>query len=102
MDHTSLILGPVVTEKAERQKAQTPHVYALRVHPQATKVDIAHALERLFHVEIAKVRVMRVRSKSRNTGRGSLMEKRQEYKKAIVTLKEKSKPLDLAALKTIS
>jgi large subunit ribosomal protein L23 len=98
MDLSQVILGPIVTEKAERQKAAGPrHAYTMRIDPNATKVEVKKALLRYYDIEVEKVRVMRVRPKTRALGDGGVMEKRHSFKKAIVTLAPKSKPLDLAS-----
>ncbi len=97
MDLSKVILGQVVTEKAERLKSD--RTYTLRVAPKATKVDIKAALKRYYDVYATSVRVMRVMPKSRNF-RGGVMQKRHPYKKVLVTLESKSKPLDIATFKT--
>lgn len=100
MDLTRIILGAVVTEKAERLKSHRS--YTLRVAPAATKVEIKNALTKHFDVEIEAVRISRLPRKFRIVGKGTAMEKRHAAKKAIVTLTAKSKTLDLAAFKTAS
>jgi len=98
MDLTRVILGPVVTEKAEHQKVGAK-TYALRVSSQATKVDIQAALKRIYDVDTVSVRIIRTGGKTRAFGRARTMQKRHPYKKAIVQLAPKSKALDLTALK---
>lgn len=97
MDLSRVIIGQVVTEKSERLKGQ--RTYTLRVTPKATKVDVRAALKRYYDVEAVSVRVMRVSAKSRRF-RGGIMEKRHPFKKVMVTLEPKSKPLDIATFKT--
>ncbi|OIO53568.1 50S ribosomal protein L23 [Candidatus Peregrinibacteria bacterium CG1_02_54_53] len=100
MSYARIILGPVVTEKAERLKAAARHAYTLWVAKSATKVDVKSALEHFYDIEVASVRVMRTRSKRRSFGAAAqTMVKRAAMKKVIVTLKSKSKPLDLATFK---
>lgn len=100
MDFSRTILGAVVTEKAERQKATDRHVYTLWVSKSATKIDVKAALEHLYDIDVADLRVMRTRSKRRSFGSaGQIMVKRAAMKKMMVTLKPKSKPLDLASFK---
>ena len=94
MEPTSVILGPVVTEKAEAQKAARK-TYSLLVNPKATKIDVKNALRKLYGVSVSSVRVMRVRSKARSLGAGRVFTKRHAAKKMLVTLSEKSAPLDL-------
>jgi large subunit ribosomal protein L23 len=103
MDLTRVIIGPVVTEKAERLKAgDDVHTYTLRVAPTATKIDIKNALKAFYNVEVVKVRIMRTQPKTRLMPMGGTMEKRHAFRKALVTLAKKSKPLDLAAFQTVS
>ncbi len=97
MDLSRIIIGQVMTEKAERQKAVRS--VTLRVDPAATKVDVKNALKRYFDVEATSVRVQRVGGKSRELGAGRQMQKRAPYKKMTVTLHPKSKQLDLAQFK---
>lgn len=98
MDLSRVILGPIQTEKAERQKTDTK-TYSLRVSPRSTKVDIKAALKKIYDVDALDVRVMRVGGKTRAIGRTRTMQKRHPYKKAIVKLASKSKTLDLTAFK---
>lgn len=100
MDLTQIILGAIVTEKAERGKAQRS--YTLRVVKSATKIDIKKALKRYYDIDAESVRVMRVVPKERLIGSGRTIVKRHSWKKALVTLSEKSKPLDLVQFKTLS
>ncbi|MEK7136719.1 MAG: 50S ribosomal protein L23 [Patescibacteria group bacterium] len=98
MDLTNVILGEVVTEKAERLKIRK--VATLRVHPHATKIDVRNALRQYFGVDPKEVRITKVRSKHRLIGRGRRIEKRANEKRALVTLGIKSKPLDLTKFQT--
>ncbi len=98
MELSKVILGPVVTEKAERQKAQ--NTYTLRVSGQATKIDVKNALRKYYDVDVESVRALRTVAKTRVIGPGKTMEKRHSHKHMIVRLTKKSKNLDLAAFKT--
>ncbi len=98
MQLTSVIIGPVVTEKAERQK--TMGTYTIVVHPDATKVDVKNALRKFYDVEVASVRSLRTRPKTRVLGQGSVMEKRHRSKRMIIRLTKKSKSLDLMNFQT--
>ncbi|OGJ59463.1 50S ribosomal protein L23 [Candidatus Peribacteria bacterium RIFCSPHIGHO2_01_FULL_51_9] len=93
MDLTRVILGPIVTEKAERLKAT--HMFTFRVHPEATKVDIKNALRRFFDCTASSVRIAWIGPKYRPIRRG-VMCKRDPFKKATITLAKGSKPIDLA------
>lgn len=97
MNLAHVIIGPVVTEKAERLKTQG--TYVLRVKPEATKVDLKNALRMFYDVEVASVRVLRTTPKTRIVGQGSVMEKRHRTKRMIVRLTKKSKALDLTTFR---
>lgn len=99
MDLSRVILGPVETEKAERLKGVS-RTYTLRVAPGSTKVDVIAALAKYYDVEATSVRVMRMPSKVRLVGRGRTLTKRKAFKKVMVTLSTKSKPLDIANFKS--
>lgn len=98
MDPARFILGPVLTEKAERLKSQ--RTYTLRVSPAATKTEIVHALESRFDVDIESVRALSVRPKRREARTGRWRTKRHAWKKVLVTLTPKSKTLDLSSFRT--
>lgn len=98
MELTRIITGQIVTEKSERQKA-TSRTYTLKVHPSATKVDVTRALESFFDVKVQSVRMHWLRPKLRALGAARQMTKRHRSKRAIVTLTEKSKALDLSTFK---
>lgn len=97
MELSQVILGPVVTEKAERLKAADVHKHTLRVHPHATKIDVKNALHHFYDLQIKSVRIVKVGPKTRALQDGTETQKRHPFKKAIVTLAPKSKPLDLAS-----
>jgi large subunit ribosomal protein L23 len=103
MELSRVIIGPVVTEKAERLKAgDKTHVYTLWVSPDCTKIEVRKALERFYDVSVSSVRAMRTQAKTRALGAGKMMEKRHAGKKVLVTLTPKSKALDLAAFQVQS
>lgn len=87
-DPREVIVRPVVTERSmelSTGEAGEPQ-YAFIVARDANKVEIKSAVERLFNVEVAKVRTMNYRGKARRVGRH--LGKRPAYKKAIVKLKD--------------
>lgn len=96
MDLSRVILGPVVTEKAERLKAERK-TYTIRVAPAATKIEVQKALKEFYDIDIVRIRVIRTRGKMRILGQGKVMEKRHPTKKMMVTLTSGSKALDLTA-----
>jgi large subunit ribosomal protein L23 len=66
--------------------------YTFKVATDANKVEIAAAIEKLFGVEVAKVNTVNVRGHKRRMGR--YVGTTAAWKKAVVTLSEKSKTID--------
>jgi len=82
--HYDTILAPVITEKATVLTEQNKVVF--RVAMDATKDEIAAAVEELFKVRVVKVNTLITKGKTKRF-RG-LLGKRSDVKKAIVTLQE--------------
>lgn len=102
MELSTVILGPVVTEKSERLKAAGPrHKHTLLVRQDATKIDVKNALRRYYDVQVESVRVLKTKAKKRKLPDGRIMEKRHAAKKMLVTLKPKSKTLDLSTFGSV-
>ena len=82
----SILRRPILlTEKSARQKSQKQVVF--EVAPTANKVQIKHAIELLFEgVKVDSVNTLIMRGKFRRMGRG--VAKMQNWKKAIITLKD--------------
>jgi len=98
MDLSRVIIGPVVTEKAERQKVN--RTYTLHVAHKANKIDVKNALSKYYDVEVTSVRAQRVPGKVRSSRGSGTRQKRHPMKKVMVTLSPKSKALDLAAFRS--
>ena len=82
--HYDTIVSPVITEKATMLSEQNKVVF--RVAPNATKPQIAEAIENLFKVSVVKVNTLNVKGKTKRfRGREG---KRSDVKKAIITLAE--------------
>jgi large subunit ribosomal protein L23 len=82
--HYDTILSPVITEKATMLSEQNKVVF--RVAKDASKADIAEAIENLFKVSVVKVNTINVKGKTKRF-RGHVGQ-RSDVKKAIVTLAE--------------
>ena len=82
--HYDTILAPVITEKATLLSEQNKVVF--RVAGDATKDEIAAAVEALFKVSVMKVNTINVKGKTKRF-RG-IVGRRSDVKKAIVTLAE--------------
>ncbi len=81
----TIIRRPLVTEKSTQQK-DANRQYVFEVYPGANKIEIQHAVERLFKVKVQEVRTLNVLGKMKRQGRR--YGKRPDWKKATVTLKE--------------
>jgi large subunit ribosomal protein L23 len=78
-----------VTEKGAAQSAAV-NSYQVVVDKRANKLEVKHAVEKLFKVKVIRVNTMHVRGKARRQRtlqRGTS----PAWKKAIVTLKEGDK-----------
>ncbi len=85
-----IIIAPVITEKSMAGIADKK--YTFKVAKTAGKVEIANAVEEVFGVKVAKVNTISVRGQERRRGRFSGYT--ASWKKAVVTLKADSKPIE--------
>ncbi len=86
-----IIIAPVITEKSMSGIADKK--YTFKVARDANKIEIAQAVETLFKgAKVAKVNTISVRGKEKRMGRYSGYT--AAWKKAIVTLKADSKPIE--------
>jgi len=76
----------VLTEKANRLRDRNQIVF--EVSRDANKVQIKNAVQEMFKVTVQAVNTSIVRGRDRRMGRG--FAKTQNWKKAVVTLKEGS------------
>ena len=82
----TVIQGPHLSEKAHI--ASESNQVVLKVRGDATKREIAQAVELLFDVSVEKVSVVNVKGKSKRFGR--TMGRRSDWEKAYVRLAEGS------------
>ena len=84
-----IIIRPIITEAS---LAATQNLrYTFEVLPEATKSEIATAVEEVFGVEVADVNTINMKRKPKSLGVHSGYTK--SWKKAIVTLKAGSKSI---------
>ncbi len=89
-----VIQGPLVTERSYALYQANPRVsrvsrYTFRVALDATKPEIARALEDVYEaqgIKVVAVNTIRVRGKVRRQGRRRVTGRTADWKKAIVTL----------------
>jgi large subunit ribosomal protein L23 len=79
-----VLISPHVSEKSTGLIANGKYVF--KVKKCATKKEIAEAVKMLFQVDVTSVNVCNVKGKVKKAGRTP--GKRQDWKKAYVTLKE--------------
>jgi large subunit ribosomal protein L23 len=83
MRNYDIIHSPVVTEKTTLQK-EIDNQVTFKVDKKANRVEIKDAVERNFNIKVKQVRTLQVKGKIKQ--RGKIIGKRQDWKKAIVTL----------------
>ena len=85
-----IIIKPIITEASMDKLADK--VYTFKVAADATKPEIAKAVEELFGVKVACVNTINMKKKPKRLG--VHFGYTSEWKKAIVTLKPDSKTIE--------
>ena len=85
-----IIIAPVITEASMDRVANK--TYTFKVAKNATKPEIAHAVEAMFGVKVDKVNTINMKRKQKRQGYTSGYT--AAWKKAIVTLKPDSKTIE--------
>jgi large subunit ribosomal protein L23 len=83
-DPRSVIIRPVVSEKSYALLDQG--VYTFVVAPDANKIEIRHAVETIFGVNVVRVNTLNRRGKRKRNRRQQTFGKRSDTKRALVTL----------------
>ena len=78
-----IIRRPLITEKTSIQKEQSNQI-TFEVDRGANRIEIKRAIEKIFKVNVAHIRTLQVKGKTKQRGR--VIGKRRDWKKAIVTL----------------
>ncbi len=84
---SEVILGPVISEKSYAQSQLRK--YTFRVAGDATKPDIARAIEQHYEaqdIKVTAVNTVSVQGKQKRLGMRGALGRTQAWKKAIVTL----------------
>jgi large subunit ribosomal protein L23 len=87
-DPRSVIRKVLITEKGTVLR-ETLRQYFFEVARDANKIEIKRAVETVFHVKVDSVQTMQLRGKA--TRHGGWLGRRNDWKKAIVTLKPDQK-----------
>ena len=82
-DIYGIIVRPLVTEKGTYQ-SETRNAYAFQVSPDANKVQIKTAVEKIYNVKVKSVRTANRKGKPRRAGYKSGTT--SHWKKAVVVL----------------
>lgn len=87
-----VIKRPIITEQsmADTEKKK----YTFEVRPDATKPEIARAVEECFGVKVASVNTLNMAGKSKRRDYAHPAGRRRNWKKAVVTLTADSKTIE--------
>ena len=92
IQYYDVIIRPVITEKSMNQMSEKK--YTFYVHPDANKTMIKDAVEKMFDgVKVKSVNTMNQQGKKKR--RGMIYGRTAATKKAIVTLTEDSKEIEV-------
>lgn len=83
-DPRTVVRKVLITEKGTVMR-ELRNEYVFEVARDANKIEIQHAVEKIFSVKVASVRTMQLHGKVKRQGRW--VGRRNDWKKAIVTLK---------------
>jgi large subunit ribosomal protein L23 len=83
-DPVEVLLRPIVSEKS--YALMEDGVYIFAIAPDATKIDVRHAVETAFGVRVAKVNTLNRKGKRRRNRRTNTVGTRPSTKRAVVTL----------------
>ena len=85
-----IIVRPVLTEKSYDTIADKKYVFVVDIHDNKTQIKAA--VEEIFGVKVDSVNTLRTMGKMKRQGR--TQGRTPEIKKAYVTLKKDSKPIE--------
>lgn len=92
MDARDIIIRPLVSEKSTEMMEENKYTFV--VSSKANKIAIKQALEEIFDVRVKAVNTANYKGKKKRLGRFPAG-RRPGWKKAIVTLAEGSKPIEI-------
>jgi large subunit ribosomal protein L23 len=91
MNASQIIRRPLVTEKSMLER-EVSNIISFEVDVKANKIQVKNAVEELFKVKVAEVRIFNIRGKGKRMGRWA--GKRRDWRKAYVRLKAGEKAPD--------
>jgi len=86
MKINDIIISPILTEKAT--KLANSKVYSFIVNQKATKGSVKEALESLYKVKTASIRIISRKGKIKRVGRKSIAKQMPDRKIALVEVRE--------------
>ncbi len=89
-----ILVGPQISEKSTLV-AEASNQVVFKVALDANKLEIKHAIEKLFNVKVAQVRVLRMKGKVKRNRFGDV--RRSDWKKAYIRL-EQGHDIDFASM----
>lgn len=89
-----VLVGPQISEKSTMASEKGNQV-VFRVALDANKLEIRHAIEKLFNVKVVQVRVLRMKGKLKRNRFGDV--RRSDWKKAYIRL-EQGHDIDFASM----
>ncbi len=87
-----IIIRPLISEKSS--DLMEDNKYTFVVSGKANKIEIKKALESIFDVQVQSVNTANYKGKTKRLGRFP-EGKQPSWKKAVITLAEGSKPIEL-------
>lgn len=85
-DPRDVIVRPVISEKS--YSLIDENVYTFVVHPEANKVEIRHAVEAIFGVEVISVNTLNRKGKRKRNRRTGHWNRLPDQKRAVVRIAE--------------
>ena len=85
MDISDILIRPILSEKSDRVREKNS-VYLFHVYKKANKIQIQHAVEKIFNVKVESVKTVVRKGKKKRIGlvKGSYPDRKRAY----ITLKE--------------
>lgn len=94
MELIKVLKQPIVSEKSFASADKDQYVFL--VEKNATKIEVAQAVEKAFKVHVINVNTITVKGKVKRFGR--VLGRRKDYKKAIVTIQKGEKIEDFKGI----
>ncbi|OPL11895.1 MAG: 50S ribosomal protein L23 [Firmicutes bacterium ML8_F2] len=91
-DARDIIIRPLISEKSSDLMEDSKYTFV--VSGKANKIEIKRALEEIFEVKVEAVNTINYKGKRKRLGRYP-EGKQPSWKKAVITLAEGSKPIEL-------